>query len=72
MTSAVQHRWIRFTSCNSRWLTLHTTQVDQVYFPHLEVVGDIANAVWQIKESIKETPKTWDLRYADQLWIGFL
>jgi acetolactate synthase-1/2/3 large subunit len=27
-------------------------EVDAVYFPQVEVIGDIANAVWQIKEEI--------------------
>jgi len=26
--------------------------VDPVYFPQIEVIGDIANAVWQVKEHI--------------------
>ena len=29
-----------------------TAEVDPVYFPHIEVIGDIANAIWQIKEEI--------------------
>jgi acetolactate synthase-1/2/3 large subunit len=29
-----------------------SASVDAIYFPQLEVVGDIANAVWQINESI--------------------
>ena len=29
-----------------------TAEVDPVYFPHIEVIGDIANAVWQMKETI--------------------
>ena len=29
-----------------------TAEVDPVYFPHVEVIGDIANAIWQIKEDI--------------------
>jgi acetolactate synthase-1/2/3 large subunit len=29
-----------------------TAEVDPVYFPHIEVIGDIANAVWQMKEDI--------------------
>jgi acetolactate synthase I/II/III large subunit len=29
-----------------------TAEVDPVYFPHIEVIGDIANAIWQIKEDI--------------------
>mgnify|MGYP003321015953 FL=1 len=32
----------------------HTSaEVDPVYFPQVEVVGDIANAIWQIKENIQ-------------------
>ncbi len=27
-----------------------TAEVDPVYFPQIEVIGDIANAIWQIKE----------------------
>src|SRR5690606_23607592 len=27
-------------------------EVDPVYFPQIEVVGDIANAIWQIKQDI--------------------
>jgi acetolactate synthase-1/2/3 large subunit len=29
-----------------------TAEVDPVYFPQVEVIGDIANAIWQIKEDI--------------------
>ncbi len=29
-----------------------TAEVDPVYFPQIEVIGDIANAIWQIKEDI--------------------
>ena len=36
-----------------------TAEVDPVYFPHIEVIGDIANAMWQIKEAITPSPK-WD------------
>jgi acetolactate synthase I/II/III large subunit len=36
-----------------------TAEVDPVYFPQTEVIGDIANAIWQIKEAI--TPNLdWD------------
>jgi len=34
-----------------------TAEVDPVYFPHIEVIGDIANAVWQIKEAITPADK---------------
>ena len=29
-----------------------TAEVDPVYFPQIEVIGDIANAIWQIKEDV--------------------
>jgi acetolactate synthase-1/2/3 large subunit len=32
---------------------------DMIYAPHLEVVGDVANAIWQISEKIR-LQKTWD------------
>ena len=33
-------------------LSNRTAEVDPVYFPQFEVIGDIANAIWQIKEDI--------------------
>ncbi len=33
--------------------------VDPVYFPQVEVVGDIANSIWQINEAL-ETQPHWD------------
>lgn len=40
-------------------VNFRSAEVDPVYFPQLEVVGDIANALWQITEEI--TPSTaWD------------
>ena len=33
--------------------------VDPVYFPQLEVVGDIANSIWQLKEKLEPQPH-WD------------
>jgi acetolactate synthase-1/2/3 large subunit len=33
-------------------ISTRTAEVDPVYFPHIEVIGDIANAMWQIKEDI--------------------
>jgi acetolactate synthase-1/2/3 large subunit len=40
-------------------ISFASAHVDAIYFPQLEVVGDIANAIWQIKESIK-VQKHWD------------
>ena len=36
--------------------------VDEVYFPQLEVIGDIANALWQIGEKITPNPQ-WKFDY---------
>ena len=35
--------------------------VDPVYFPQIEVVGDIANSIWQISESLAKQPH-WDFK----------
>jgi acetolactate synthase I/II/III large subunit len=33
-------------------ISTKTAEVDPVYFPQIEVIGDIANAIWQIKEDV--------------------
>ena len=33
-------------------ISYRTAEVDPVYFPQIEVVGDIANAIWQINQNI--------------------
>jgi len=40
-------------------VSFRSAEVDPVYFPQIEVVGDIANAIWQIKEHIMAQPG-WD------------
>jgi acetolactate synthase-1/2/3 large subunit len=40
-------------------VNFRAAEVDAVYFPQIEVVGDIANAVWQIKEDIVPQHR-WD------------
>ncbi len=37
-------------------VSTRTAEVDPVYFPQIEVIGDIANAIWQIKEAV--TPQS--------------
>ncbi|MCW3849465.1 acetolactate synthase large subunit [Sphingomonas sp. LB-2] len=37
-------------------ISTRTAEVDPVYFPQIEVIGDIANAIWQIKEEIVPAP----------------
>jgi acetolactate synthase-1/2/3 large subunit len=40
-------------------INFESAVVDPVYFPQLEVVGDIANSIWQLKERVE--PQThWD------------
>ncbi|MBE1301046.1 MAG: acetolactate synthase large subunit [Alteromonadaceae bacterium] len=39
-----------------------SASVDPVYFPQLEVVGDIANSIWQIKEQISKQD-SWDCSF---------
>lgn len=41
-------------------------EVDAVYFPQIEVVGDIANAVWQLSEAIEPQPH-WDFAFFDRV-----
>jgi acetolactate synthase I/II/III large subunit len=38
-------------------ISMRSAEVDPVYFPQIEVIGDIANAIWQIKEDV--VPKPW-------------
>ena len=36
--------------------------IDDVYFPQIEVVGDIANSIWQITDQLKKQ-NHWDFTY---------
>ena len=45
--------------------------VDPVYFPQLEIIGDIANAIWQLKEGFQGTP-SWDFPMAAKAREAFL
>jgi acetolactate synthase-1/2/3 large subunit len=40
-------------------VSFRSAEVDPVYFPQIEVVGDIANAIWQMKEDIMPQ-RSWD------------
>ena len=40
-------------------INFRSAEVDPVYFPQIEVVGDIANAIWQIKDDILPQGR-WD------------
>jgi acetolactate synthase-1/2/3 large subunit len=43
-------------------INFFTASVDPVYFPQAEIVGDIANSIWQITQKIKNNP-SWDFKY---------
>ncbi len=43
-------------------INFDSAAVDPVYFPQLEVIGDIANSIWQIKEAI-EPQDSWKLEF---------
>ena len=47
-------------------VNFRTAEVDPVYFPQVEVVGDIANSVWQIKQALT-TQEHWDFNYFLQI-----
>lgn len=34
-------------------VSTRTAEVDPVYFPQIEVIGDLANAIWQIKQGLE-------------------
>ena len=40
-------------------ISTKTAEVDPVYFPQVEVIGDIANAIWQIKDDISPN-RSWN------------
>ncbi len=46
-------------------LNFSPAEVDAVYFPQLEVTGDIANAVWRLTEALTPSPQ-WDFSFFDR------
>jgi acetolactate synthase-1/2/3 large subunit len=41
-----------------------SAEVDTVYFPQIEVVGDVANSIWQLKQTVS-AQSHWDFGYFD-------
>ncbi len=41
-------------------------EVDTVYFPQVEVIGDIANSVWRMKQRLSKQTH-WDFRFFDKV-----
>lgn len=48
-----------------------SAEVDPVYFPQIEVVGDIANAIWQLTQALTPQPH-WDFSFFDRVRQAFL
>ncbi len=46
-------------------ISFRSAEVDQVYFPQIEVVGDIANAIWQIDAALA-VQSHWDFSSMQQ------
>lgn len=43
-----------------------SAEVDTVYFPQIEVTGDVANAIWRLHESVA-AQSHWDFSYFDRV-----
>ena len=42
-------------------ISYNTAEVDPVYFPQIEIIGDIGNAIWQLKNGVNEdSVADWD------------
>jgi acetolactate synthase-1/2/3 large subunit len=52
-------------------INFETAAVDPVYFPQLEVVGDIANSIWQINEAI-DAKCTWELDFYSDVHNAYI
>lgn len=52
-------------------VNFETAAVDPVYFPQLEVIGDIANSIWQIKEQIEAQP-SWQKGFHEDVHEAYI
>ena len=51
-------------------INFDSASVDPVYFPQLEVIGDIANSIWQIKEQITKQTH-WDCDFYQKVHSAY-
>ena len=42
-------------------------EMDEVYFPQHEVIGDIGNALWQMAERVDMSQQKWDFSYFERV-----
>ncbi|RLQ21781.1 acetolactate synthase large subunit [Seongchinamella sediminis] len=52
-------------------VNFESAAVDPVYFPQAEVIGDIANSIWQIKEKISPQAQ-WDFSFFAEVHNSFM
>lgn len=52
-------------------INFDSAAVDPVYFPQLEVIGDIANSIWQIKEKI-QPQDSWKLEFYQDVHDAYI
>lgn len=48
-------------------ISFSPAEIDEVYFPQYEVIGDIANALWQMSERINLAKTNWDFSYSQKI-----
>lgn len=48
-------------------ISFSLAEMDEVYFPQHEVIGDIANALWQMTERIDLSQTNWDFAYSEKV-----
>ncbi len=61
--------FMKHNGLNVLHINFLTASVDPVYFPQVEVVGDIANSIWQIMSSITKQAH-WDFSYSMRVREG--
>jgi acetolactate synthase-1/2/3 large subunit len=52
-------------------INFDSAAVDPVYFPQLEVIGDIANSIWQIKQKI-QPQDSWTLDFYKEVHDAYI
>lgn len=58
--------FMKHGGCHVIHINFSSSKVDPVYFPQVEVVGDIANSIWQINEQLERQPH-WDFEFFMQV-----
>lgn len=52
-------------------IDFNVADIDQIYFPHLEVIGDIANSMSRLANKLQES-KRWDIAYFKKVQASVL